>query len=128
MRDCDDDILAMLRDARARGPLSGVMHSFTGDAALAAQCVEMGLYISFAGMVTFKKSDALRSCAASVRADRLLIESDAPYLSPHPVRGQRRNEPAHLVHTAACLADVRGVSVEQLAEQTSENARRLFRF
>ncbi len=103
------------------------MHSFTGDAAMAAECVDLGLYISFAGMATFKKSDALRSCAASVPAERLLIETDAPYLSPHPVRGQKRNEPANLVHTAACLAEVRQESVEQLATRTTANARRLFR-
>jgi TatD DNase family protein len=126
MRDCDADILAMLRDAHARGPLHGVMHSFTGDAAMAAECVAMGLYISFAGMVTFKKSDDLRATAATIPADRLLIETDSPYLSPHPVRGQRRNEPANVRHTAECLAEFRGVPLEQLATETTTNARTLF--
>ncbi len=84
MRDCGDDILKMLRDAATHGPLCGVMHSFTGDAELAGQCVELGLYISFAGMVTYKKSIELREIASAVRPDRLLIETDAPYLSPHP--------------------------------------------
>ena len=126
MRDCDDDILDMLRQARARGPLKGVMHSFTGSSAMAVECVDMGLHISFAGMVTFKKSTDLRHIAATIPNDRLLVETDSPYLSPHPVRNQRRNEPAKLVQTATCLADVRGQSVEQFAEQTTANARRLF--
>ena len=126
MRDCEADILEALRDARKRGALSGVMHSFTGSADTARECLELGLYISFAGMVTFKKSDVLRAVAASIPADRLLIETDAPYLSPHPVRGQRPNEPALMVHTARCLAKVRGTELEQLASQTTANAQRLF--
>jgi TatD DNase family protein len=103
------------------------MHAFTGDADLAAQCLELGLYISFAGMVTFKKSAGLREVAAAVPDDRILIETDAPYLSPHPHRARRRNEPALLVHTAACVAEVRGVDVNHFARQTEANARRLFR-
>jgi TatD DNase family protein len=126
MRDCDADILAMLREAHARGSLVGVMHSFTGDAAMAAECVAMGLYISFAGMVTYKKSDELRAVAASIPADRILIETDSPYLSPEPVRKVRRNEPAHLVHSATRLAEVRGQSLEEFAIQSTANARRLF--
>lgn len=126
-RDCELDVLAMLRAARQRGPLRGVMHSFTGSAATAAECLDLGLYISFAGMVTFKKSDDLRAIAASLPHDRILIETDSPYLSPHPHRGQRPNEPALVVHTAACLADVRGVSLAQFTQQTTDNARRLFR-
>ena len=125
-RDSDAEVLAMLREAHARGPLSGVMHSFTGSETTAAECVAMGLYVSFAGMVTFKKSDALRAVAAAIPADRILIETDAPYLSPHPLRG-KRNEPAHLVHTAECLAAVRGVGIDEFAEQTAANAERLFR-
>jgi TatD DNase family protein len=124
-RDCDADVLVMLREARRRGPLAGVMHSFTGSAETATECVELGLYVSFAGMVTFKKSAELRAVARSIPDDRILIETDSPYLSPHPLRG-RRNEPAHLVHTAACLAQERGVSTEAFAKQTTENARRLF--
>lgn len=126
MRECEADILEMLRAARRRGPLRGVMHSFTGGAEMAAECVAMGLYVSFAGMATFKKSDALRACAATIPADRLLVETDSPYLSPEPVRKRRRNEPAHVRHTAARLAEVRGVSLEELAAQTTANARRLF--
>ena len=124
-RESDAEVLAMLREARTRGPLLGVMHSFTGSAQAAAECVELGLWISFAGMVTFKKSDALRAVAASVPADRIVIETDSPYLAPHPLRG-KRNEPANLVHTAAVVAEVRGLSVEEFSRQTTANACRLF--
>lgn len=127
MRDCGDDILAALRAAHDRhGRLSGVMHSFTGDARLVSACVELGLYISFAGMVTFKKSAELRAVAATTPADRILVETDSPYLSPEPFRG-KRNEPARVVHTAACLAAACGKSAEDFAAQTTANARRLFR-
>ena len=126
MRDCDDDILQMLREASKRGPLQGIMHSFTGDAELAAECVELGMHISFAGMVTFKKSEALRSCAATIPDDRLLLETDCPYLSPEPVRGKKPNEPAYLRHTAECVAQVRGVSLAELARQTTANACQIF--
>jgi TatD DNase family protein len=125
-RECDADMLAMLREARQRGPLQGVMHSFTGAEETAAECIALGLYISFAGMVTFKKSDELRLIAKTVPADRILVETDSPYLSPHPLRG-KRNEPANVVHTARVLAGVRGVSFEEFAGQTTENANRLFR-
>jgi TatD DNase family protein len=127
MRDCEPDILAMLREARRRGPLRGVMHAFTGSAETAGECVDLGLHVSFAGMVTFPKSQALREIGKSIPEDRILIETDCPYLSPHPKRGQRPNEPALIVHTADCLAKVRGVSVARFAAQTTANARRLFR-
>jgi TatD DNase family protein len=126
MRNCEQDILDMLREARTRGPLRGVMHSFTGSAQMAGECVELGLYISFAGMVTYKKSQDLRDVAATVPLDRLLVETDSPYLSPEPVRKIRRNEPAHVVHTVACLANVRGLSAKVLAQTTTRNARQLF--
>lgn len=103
-----------------------MMHSFTGGAEMAAECVEMGLYVSFAGMVTFKKSEELRAVAATIPDDRILIETDSPYLSPHPVRSQKRNEPANVRHTAACLAEVRGTTLEEFAAQTTANAHRLF--
>jgi TatD DNase family protein len=126
IRDCDEDVLVMLREAYGRGPLAGVMHSFTGSRAMAEECLAMGLYISFAGMVTYKKSDELRAIAAAVPMDRVLIETDSPYLSPEPVRKIKRNEPAHVAHTAARLAEVRGVTLEDFADQTTANARRLF--
>jgi TatD DNase family protein len=127
MRDCDESVVQMLEEARRRGPLRGVMHSFTGTVATARRCLDLGLYLSFAGMVTYKKSATLRDIAREVPDDRILIETDSPYLSPHPMRGQRPNEPALLGHTAACLAQVRGVDLQTFVEQTSENARRLFR-
>ena len=125
-RESDADVLAMLREARLRGPLTGVMHSFTGSSETAAECLELGMYISFAGMATFKKSDALRAVARTIPADRILIETDSPYLSPHPLRG-KRNEPAHVLHTAECLARERGQTLDEFAAQTTANARRLFR-
>ena len=127
MRDCDDDVVAMLEEARCRGSLRGVMHSFTGSIGTARRCLELGLHISFAGMVTYKKSESLREIAREVPDDRILIETDSPYLSPHPHRGQRPNEPALIVHTAACLAEARQVDLPTFARQTSENARQLFR-
>jgi TatD DNase family protein len=125
-RESDADVLAMLEKSHCHGPLSGVMHSFTGSAQTAARCLELGLYISFAGMVTFKKSEELRAVAATIPEDRILIETDSPYLAPHPLRG-KRNEPANVVHTARMLAEVRGVNYERFAEQTVANAKTLFR-
>jgi TatD DNase family protein len=116
----------MLReDFDRNGPVRGVMHSFTGDAATAEACVAVGLHISFAGMVTYKNAENLRAVAAGIPADRLLVETDSPYLAPVPVRG-RRNEPAYVTHTATCLAAVRSVEPHDLAEQTTANAKRLF--
>src|SRR5690606_16944661 len=110
-----------------RAPLRGIMHSFTGSSDTAQACLELGLHLSFAGMVTYKRSDALRQIAASVPLDRLLVETDSPYLSPEPVRKVRPNEPAHVVHTARCLADVRGISLDELARATTANAKALLR-
>ena len=126
LRETAAEILAMLREARQRGPLRGVMHSFTGTSDEAAEFLALGLHISFAGMVTFKKSDALRAVAAGVPADRILVETDSPYLSPEPFRGKRPNEPARVVHTAECLANVRGATREEFARQTTANAVALF--
>jgi TatD DNase family protein len=128
-RDADADVLAMLRQAAVRGPLRGVLHAFSGDAAMAAECVALGLHISFAGMVTYtnKKFEPLRAAAAAVPDDRILIETDSPYLVPHPLRGkQKRNEPALVLHTAAMLAQLRGVPLDVFAAQTTANAKRLF--
>jgi TatD DNase family protein len=127
-REAEADVVRMLReDHEQSGPVRGVMHSFTGDPATAEACVAMGLHISFAGMLTYKNAQNLRAVAARIPADRLLVETDSPYLAPVPVRG-KRNEPAHLIHTAACLAAVRGVEIAILAEQMTRNARRLFGF
>ena len=126
LRESAEPILEMLQEARKRGSLRGVMHSYTGDSAMAAACLEMGLHISFAGMVTFKKSTDLREVAAAIPADRILIETDAPYLSPEPLRGRRPNEPARVVHTAQCLADARDTGLAEFADQTYRNACELF--
>ena len=125
-RESDQDVLEMLRDARRRGPLRGVMHSFTGSEATAEECVELGLYISFAGMVTFKKADDLRAVACQIPPERILIETDSPYLAPHPLRS-RRNEPAYVVHVAEMLAQVLGTDIHEIAEKTSNNFYRLFK-
>jgi TatD DNase family protein len=125
-RQSDADVLEMLREARRRGPLSGVMHSFTGTAETAAECIELGLWISFAGMVTFKKSQDLRAVATTIPPERILAETDSPYLAPHPLRG-KRNEPANLVHTATCLTETRGQSRDEFFAQITANARALFR-
>ncbi len=125
-RESAAEILAMLREARKRGPLTGVMHSFTGTAEQAQEFLALGLHISFAGMVTFKKSDELRAIAKTIPAERLLVETDSPYLSPEPFRGKRPNEPARVVHTAECLARERGITLADLAEQTTANALALF--
>ena len=116
----------MLREARRRGELRGVMHSFTGTAEDAVNFLELGLHISFAGMVTFKKSDDLRAVAAVIPADRLLVETDSPYLTPHPFRGQRPNEPRLVIHTAECVAAARSISAADLAALTTANALQLF--
>lgn len=129
-RDAAEDLMPMLRAAARRGPLQGILHAFSGDASLAAKCVDLGLYISFAGNLTYsnKKFDMLRAAAMIVPEERLLIETDSPYLVPQVFRGkQKRNEPAHVVHTAAFLAHLRDMTVEQLAAATTANARRLFR-
>lgn len=124
-REAEADVVAQLQRAAQGGPLSGVMHSFCGSAETLAACLNLGLHISFAGMVTYKKNDDLRAVAAQVPSERLLIETDAPYLAPVPHRG-KRNEPAFVIETARCLAEQRGVSLEALAEHTTANARRLF--
>jgi len=131
-RDAEAELLDMLREATAGEspsgrPIGGVLHAFSGDAAMAGECVELGFHISFAGMVTYKKSEALRRVALIVPEDRILIETDSPYLVPHPLRGkQKRNEPRNVVHTARCLAEQRGISLEEFASLTTANARRLF--
>ncbi len=126
-RETSQEILVMLRAARKRGPLTGIMHSFTADLNVALECLELGLHLSFAGMVTFKNAPELREVARQIPADRILVETDAPYLTPHPYRGKRPNEPALVVHTATCLAEVRGVSFAEFAAQTTANALKLFR-
>jgi TatD DNase family protein len=125
-READADVLRMLRDDFDRqGPIKGVMHSFVGDSALAEACLAMGLHLSFAGMLTYKNAAALRETAAKQPPDRIMVETDSPYLAPVPVRG-KRNEPAHVTHTAVCLAGLLGMTPEGMAEATTRTARALF--
>ena len=125
-RDAEADVVRVLRTEFDRhGPVRGVMHSFSGDAATARLCWEMGLHISFAGMVTYKTAADLREVAQFVPADRLLVETDSPYLAPVPVRG-KRNEPAFVAHTAKLLGEVRGERLTELSVRTTRNARALF--
>jgi TatD DNase family protein len=124
-RESTDDVLAMLREAAGRGPLTAVLHSFTGTLEQAGEALRLGCFLGFAGMATFRSGGPVRDVAVRVPADRLLVETDSPFLSPEPLRG-RRNEPSHLIHTARCLALARGESLEELAAATTANARRLF--
>jgi TatD DNase family protein len=125
-RDAEADVLRMLHeDFDRHGPVRGVMHSFTGTLETAQACLQMGLAISFAGMLTYKSAQNLREVAARIPPDRVLVETDCPYLAPVPVRGQR-NEPAFVTHTATCLAPLLGLSLSALAEHTTRNARALF--
>jgi TatD DNase family protein len=125
-REAEEDMLRVLRNEFDRhGPIRGVMHSFVGDSAMAEACRAMGLYLSFAGMLTYKNAAALCETAAQQPLDRILVETDSPYLSPVPLRG-KRNEPAHVSHTAACLAGLLGIAPERLAEQTTKNAQAVF--
>lgn len=125
-RESIGDVLGMIREAVRRAPLEAILHAFTGTREQAAEAVDLGCHLGFAGMVTFRSSAELRAVAAAVPSERLLVETDSPFLSPEPLRG-KRNEPSHVVHTAACLALARGVSLGALAADTTANARRLFR-
>jgi TatD DNase family protein len=127
-RDAFPETLDLLQHhAHKHGPIRGVMHSFTGDLDAARQCLRLGLHLSFAGMVTYRNAEPLRHVAAQVPLDRLLLETDSPYLVPVPLRNrQRRNEPAHLPHIAACVARLHQVSEDVLAQATTANAFSLF--
>ena len=122
-READDLTLTALRAADL--PRTGVIHSFTGDKALARACLDLGYYISLSGILTFRNADALREVARWLPADRMLVETDSPYLAPVPHRG-KRNCPAFVAATAACLAELRGLTLPALADLTTANALRLF--
>ncbi|MEL6289598.1 MAG: TatD family hydrolase [Pseudomonadota bacterium] len=124
-READADTAAILEEEMARGPFTAVLHCFTGGRELAERGLALGLYISFSGVVTFKNGAALRDIARDVPADRILVETDAPYLAPVPHRG-KPNEPAYVAHTAAVVADVRGEPMDAFARQTTENFLRLY--
>jgi TatD DNase family protein len=124
-READADTIAILEDEHRKGAFPAVLHCFTGGRELAMRALDLGLYISFSGVLTFKKSDALRAIAREVPLDRLLVETDAPYLAPDPFRG-KRNEPAYVVRTAATLAAVKGISADEIARATTDNFFRLY--
>ncbi len=123
-RDAHAETLGLLRQRKGR--LRGVLHCFSGDAAMARECIELGFHLSVAGPVTYPKADQLRAVAREIPAERLLIETDCPYLAPQPYRG-KRNEPAYVIETARRLAEIRGMTAGELERLTAANARRLFR-
>lgn len=124
-RDADADMARILREEQGQGAFPALLHCFTGGRDLALTAIDLGMYVSFSGVITFKKSDELRAIAAQLPADRLLVETDAPYLAPGKFRG-KRNEPAYVVETAKVLAEARGVDYAQIAGQTTDNFFRLF--
>jgi TatD DNase family protein len=125
-REAEADTLAILEQEWEGEGLPGIIHCFTGTRSFAEEAVRLGFYISFSGVVTFKKSEDLRETARSLPIDRLLIETDSPFLAPVPHRG-RRNEPAYVVETARAIAEARGVSREEIGRATSANFKRIFR-
>lgn len=124
-RDADDDTAGILIDELSKGSFMGVLHCFTSSKQLADKAVELGFYISLSGIITFKNSTPLHEAIRDVPLDRLLVETDAPFLAPIPFRG-KRNEPAHVVHTNRMLAQLKGVSEAEMARITTENFFRLF--
>ncbi|MGB3810994.1 MAG: TatD family hydrolase [Parvibaculum sp.] len=124
-RDADEDTAAVLTQEMGKGAFPGLLHCFTSSPALAAKALDLGFYISMSGILTFKSAAELQETARGIPLDRLLVETDSPYLAPIPKRG-KRNEPSFVVHTAAKLAELKGVSADTLARTTSENFLRLF--
>jgi len=124
-READDDTARILEEETGKGAFPAVLHCYTGGPDLARRAIALGHFVSFTGILTFKNSAALRAIAAELPADRILVETDAPYLAPGKFRG-KRNEPAYVVETAKVLAETRGVSFEEIAKQTTANFFRLF--
>lgn len=126
-RQADERLLAIVDEERAagQGPETGVIHCFSGGPDFALECVRRGFYLGFGGVLTYPAAEGVREAAAAVPLDRILLETDAPYLAPQSRRG-KRNEPAFMVETAQVLARVRGLSLEEVADRTTANARRLF--
>jgi TatD DNase family protein len=124
-READARCGEILEEEVAKGPFHAVLHCYTGGRELAMKAIDLGLHISFTGILTFKKSQGLRDLAAELPADRIMVETDAPYLAPGKFRG-KRNEPAYVVETAKVLAETRGVSLEKITQQTTETFFKLF--
>ncbi len=124
-RDADDDVATMLEDEHAKAPFLFLLHCFSSGRGLAERALAIGGFLSFSGILTFPKSAELREIARDIPRERLLVETDSPYLAPVPFRG-KRNEPAHTVHTARVLAEVKGMGMAEMADLTTANFRRLF--
>lgn len=124
-READDDIASIIEDEMARGTFAGVLHCFSSGAALARRALDVGFYVSFSGILTFKSAETIQQVACDAPADRILVETDAPFLAPVPMRG-KPNEPAFTSHTLAKLAELRGTTVEEMAALTRANTLRLF--
>ncbi len=124
-READDDCARILDEEMAQGKFSAVLHCYTGGRNLARRAIDLGMSISFTGILTFKNSQSIRDIAAELPADRIMVETDAPYLAPGQFRG-KRNEPAYVVETAKVLAQTRGVTLEEISRQTTENFFNLF--
>jgi TatD DNase family protein len=124
-READDDTIQILREELSGYERAGVLHCFGGSLRMAEEAIDLGFHVSFAGNLTFKKADDLRGVAPRIPLERLLVETDCPYLTPVPYRG-KRNEPARVVETAKCLADLRGVALEEIAKLTTANFWQLF--
>lgn len=124
-RSADEDTIGIIKNAAKRGAIKGVLHCFTGSKQLLDAALEIGFYISASGVITFQKSNALREIFKTVPLDRLLVETDAPYLAPAPFRG-KQNEPSLLPYTLGMLANIKGVTVEEMSEITTQNFKNLF--
>lgn len=124
-RDADEETAEILREEYAKGPFKGLIHCFSTSRYMAESAIEIGLSISLSGILTFKAAEELRETVRGLPMDRLLVETDAPYLAPVPKRG-KRNEPSFVAHTAAVLAELKQVSAEELAQATTDNFYRLF--
>ncbi len=124
-READADMARILTEETGKGTFPAVLHCFTGGRDLAIAAIDLGHYVSFTGILSFKNSGTLRDIAAALPAERVMVETDAPYLAPLPYRG-KRNEPSYVVETAKVLATTRGVSLDEIARQTTENFFRLF--
>ncbi|MEW5729282.1 MAG: TatD family hydrolase [Pseudomonadota bacterium] len=125
-RDADEDTAAILAEEMGKGAFTGLVHCFSSGPELAEKAVGLGMYISISGIVTFKKAEALQETVKGIPLDRLLVETDCPYLAPIPYRG-KRNEPAYVAHTAAKVAELKGVPAEELARATTTNFLDLFK-
>lgn len=124
-RDCETDCVDILREEKAE-VVGGVVHCFTGNQALANKYLDLGFYVSFSGIITFKKANELRGVVKNVPLEKMFVETDSPFLAPVPYRG-KKNQPAYVKHVAECVAEVKGISFEEVAKVTSENAREFFK-